>query len=150
MHSFYLRNMYQENKLVRPGGICLKDTPIDLRQIKTPAFLLSTQEDHIAPWKSTYAATRLYGGPVRFCLAGSGHIAGVINPPDSAKYGYYLNTKLPKSPDQWLDGAEFHKGSWWEGWDKWVGRHGGGQVPARAPGTGIENAPGSYVQARLQ
>ena len=86
MHSFYLRKMYQENLLVKPGGIALKGTPIDLPKIKVPAFILSTKEDHIAPWKSTYAATQLYQGPVDFVLAASGHIAGVVNPPASGKY----------------------------------------------------------------
>src|SRR5450755_2314640 len=87
MHSFYLRKMYQENLLVKPGGISLAKTPIDLSTIKTPAFILSTKEDHIAPWKSTYAATQIYRGPVRFTLSASGHIAGVVNPPGS-KYGH--------------------------------------------------------------
>src|SRR5215469_4075812 len=99
MHSFYLRNMYQANKLVVPGGVTLGGVPIDLRSIDTPAFLLSTKEDHIAPWKSTYAATQIYQGPVKFVLSASGHIAGVINPPGKSKYGHWENAKLPKSPD---------------------------------------------------
>ena len=94
MHSFYLRKMYQENLLVQPGGITLGGVPIDLRRIKTPAFLLSTREDHIAPWRSTYAATQLYEGPVKFVLSASGHIAGVVNPPGS-KYGHWENDKQP-------------------------------------------------------
>ena len=81
MHSFYLRRFYQENRLIEPGGITLAGVPIDLRKIRVPTYFLSTQEDHIAPWQSTYAATQLYGGPARFVLAASGHIAGVINPP---------------------------------------------------------------------
>ena len=91
MHSFYLRKMYQENLLVKPGGITLDKTPIDLAKIKTPTFILSTKEDHIAPWKSTYAATQIYGGPVRFVLAASGHIAGVVNPPASGKYSHWTS-----------------------------------------------------------
>jgi polyhydroxyalkanoate synthase len=148
MHSFYLRNMYQENKLAEPGGITLKGVPIDLGRIAIPAFALGTQEDHIVPWKSAYAATRLFKGPVRFCLSGSGHIAGVVNPPAAQKYAYWLNARAPKTPEQWLEGAEQHAGSWWEAWDKWIARHGGGQVPARDPGQGIEDAPGSYVKMR--
>ena len=104
MHSFYLRRMYQENLLSQPGGITLGGVKIDLRKVKTPAFLLSTREDHIAPWRSTYAATQLYGGPVKFVLSASGHIAGVVNPPGS-KYGHWTNDKNPPSPDEWLAGA---------------------------------------------
>lgn len=151
MHSYYLRKMYQENKLIEPGALTLAGTPIDLTTIKTPAFILSTKEDHIAPWKSTYRATQVYSGPIKFCLAGSGHIAGVVNPPsDKPKYGHYINSRRPKSPDKWLEGATYHEGSWWPEWAKWMSRHGGGQVAARTPGDGaltvIEDAPGSYVK----
>src|SRR3546814_20169764 len=93
MHSFYLRKMYQENKLVEPGGITLKGVKIDLSKVKVPSCLISTREDHIAPWKATYSATRLLGGPVKFILAGSGHIAGVVNPPAAQKYGYWTNAR---------------------------------------------------------
>ena len=109
MHSFYLRNMYQENLLVKPGGITLDGVPIDLGKIKTPAFILSTREDHIAPWRSTYAATRLYKGPVKFVLSASGHIAGVVNPPGS-KYGHWENDKNPPTADEWLASATQHAG----------------------------------------
>ncbi|HEY5598978.1 MAG TPA: class I poly(R)-hydroxyalkanoic acid synthase [Kiloniellales bacterium] len=153
MHSFYLRKMYQENLLAKPGGIELKGVPIDLGKIKTPAFLLSTKEDHIAPWKSTYAATQLFSGPVRFVLAASGHIAGVVNPPAAAKYSHWTNAKNPKSPDDWLTSAEEHAGSWWPEWAKWVGKFADGKVPARVLGDGklkvIEEAPGSYVKVQI-
>ena len=149
MHSFYLRNMYQANKLVVRGGITLGGVPIDLRSIETPSFLLSTKEDHIAPWKSTYAATQLYRGPVKFVLAASGHIAGVVNPPGRSKYGHWENPKNPPTPDEWLATAKQYPDSWWSAWDKWVGKYAGGEVPARKPGDGklkpIEKAPGSYV-----
>ncbi len=112
MHSFYLRNMYQRNLLAKPGGISLAGTPIDLARIKAPTFILSSREDHIAPWKSTYAATRLYSGSVKFVLAASGHMAGVISPPGS-KYGHWTNDDLPSTADEWLDGAKSHQGSWW-------------------------------------
>jgi polyhydroxyalkanoate synthase len=109
MHSFYLRNMYLENKLVEPGGVTLDGVPIDLRKIKTPTYIISTQEDHIAPWKSTYAATGLYKGPMKFVLSGSGHIAGVVNPPATKKYCHWIvpaNKKNPKNPDDWFEAAK--------------------------------------------
>jgi polyhydroxyalkanoate synthase subunit PhaC len=151
MHSFYLRNMYQQNLLARPCGISLAGTPIDLSKIRTPTFVLSTHEDHIAPWKSTYAATRLYSGPVKFVLSGSGHMAGVISPP-GGKYGHWANDNLPPSPDEWFGGATPQQESWWPVWDKWVAQLDSARIPARAPGVGrlpiIEDAPGSYVRVR--
>ncbi|MDJ0951889.1 MAG: class I poly(R)-hydroxyalkanoic acid synthase [Alphaproteobacteria bacterium] len=154
MHSFYLRKMYQENRLMEPGGIELDGVPIDLRKVKIPVFILSTREDHIAPWKTTYSAKRMYSGPIKFCLAGSGHIAGVINPPnpDKPKYGYWVNSRRFKNPDHWLEKAEHHDGSWWPEWREWVEKYGGGEVNARKPGDGklkvIEDAPGSYVKVK--
>jgi polyhydroxyalkanoate synthase len=152
MHSFYLRTMYQENLLKEKGGITLDGVPIDLTTIKTPTFIVSTREDHIAPWKSTYAATHIYGGPVKFTLAASGHIAGVVNPPSANKYCHWVNAKLPKTPDQWLETAKQVEGSWWTEWDKWLSKSGGGKVPARVPGDAglkiIEPAPGSYVAVK--
>jgi polyhydroxyalkanoate synthase subunit PhaC len=153
MHSFYLRNMYQRNLLVEPGGITLGDVPLDLRKIKTPSFLLSTREDHIAPWRSTYAATQLYAGPVKFVLSASGHIAGVVNPPGS-KYGHWERDDNPPTADEWLKGATQVAASWWPAWEKWVSDYAGGEVPARHPGDGklkpIEDAPGSYVKVRAE
>ena len=153
MHSFYLRNMYQENLLVKPGGISLDGVPIDLGKVKTPAFILSTREDHIAPWRSTYAATRLYKGPVKFVLAASGHIAGVVNPP-GAKYGHWENEKNPPTAEEWLASATQHPDSWWPLWERWIAKYSGGEVPARQPGDGklkpIEDAPGSYVKVRAE
>lgn len=152
MHGLYLRKMYLENKLVEPGAITLAGTPIDLSKIKTPVYMLSTHDDHIAPWKSTYAATQIYSGPVRFVLSASGHIAGVINPPAAEKYCYWTNAKTPQNPDAWFEGAQRHEGSWWPDWQKWIAKKSGGQVPARTPGDGklkpIEDAPGSYVAVR--
>lgn len=154
MHSFYLRRMYQQNDLVKPGCIALAGTPVDLANNRLPTFVLSTKEDHIAPWKSTYAATQLYKGPVKFCLAGSGHIAGVINPPaDPPKYGYWTRKgKAPKDPEKWLETANQVPGSWWPEWVAWLSKHGGGQIPARVPGdrglTVIEDAPGRYVKVK--
>jgi len=153
MHSFYLRKMYQENLLAQPGGITLSGVPIDLGKIKVPAYFLSTREDHIAPWKSTYRGTQLLGGTKRFVLAASGHIAGVVNPPEGGKYNHWINEELPPDPEAWFAGATELAGSWWPDWHRWVLSHGKAQVAARVPGEGklpaIEDAPGSYVQVRL-
>ena len=152
MHAYYLRNMYQENKLIVPDALSLAGVPIDLRKVNTPSFLLSTKEDHIAPWKSTYAATQIYRGEVKFVLAASGHIAGVVNPPGRAKYGHWENSHLPKSPDEWLASATYVQESWWPAWQKWVAPYAGDEIPARRPGDGklkpIEDAPGSYVSVK--
>ncbi|HWL70827.1 MAG TPA: class I poly(R)-hydroxyalkanoic acid synthase [Geminicoccus sp.] len=152
MHSFYLRKFYHENKLVEPGGISLCGVPIDLRKVKLPVYWVSTREDHIAPWQSTYAATRIYQGPKRFVLAGSGHIAGVVNPPHSGKYGYWVNDELPPDPADWLAGATEHPGSWWDDWRDWLKPKSGALVAARVPGEGglpaLEDAPGSYAKIR--
>ncbi|HCB14690.1 MAG TPA: class I poly(R)-hydroxyalkanoic acid synthase [Gammaproteobacteria bacterium] len=154
MHSFYLRNFYQHNRLKEPGGISLLDTPIDLRQIKVPTYFLSAIEDHISPWTSNYAGTLLLNGPVRFVLSGSGHIAGPINPPAANKYFYWTNTKQQVAdPNEWLKDAKQTEGSWWPDWYKWLSKNSGEKIPARVPGTGklpvIEDAPGSYVKLRL-
>ena len=152
MHSFYLRKFYQENKLIEPGGITLRDTPVDLRRIDLPVYLLSTREDHIAPWKSAYAATQIYRGDTTFVLAGSGHIAGVINPPTVEKYGYWTGKRQPPDPDAWLAAADQSPGSWWPHWRAWNAAKSGDKVKARVPGDGklevIEDAPGSYVRVR--
>lgn len=152
MHKFYLRKMYLENKMCKPDGIELNGVPIDLAKIETPLYMISTHDDHIAPWKSTYALTQQVAGPCKFVLGGSGHIAGIINPENSGKYGYWTNSKKQKNPDAWLSGATQHEGSWWQDWKKWIGRHSGGQIKARKPGSRkhkvIEDAPGSYVKQR--
>ena len=152
MHSFYLRNMYQRNLLVRPGGITLKGAPIDLGAVRTPSYFLSTREDHIAPWASTYQGSRHLGGRVRFVLGGSGHVAGVVNPPGTPRHGYWINPRRPRRAERWLAGAEAHEGSWWPDWSAWLARRSGAMVPARQPGAGglavIEDAPGSYVRMR--
>jgi len=153
MHSYYLHNFYEKNMLCKPGSIRFGDVGIDLSKVETPAYFISTREDHIAPWKSTYAGTQLLAGPVRFVLGMSGHIAGIVNPPSANKYGYWINDVLPEAPEAWLAGAEAHEGSWWLDWKKWVQRYNGGKkVPARVPGDGklevLEDAPGSYVKVR--
>ena len=148
MQSFYLRNMYMDNKLATPNGLSLKGVPLDLRRVTTPSFLLSTREDHIAPWKSTYAATQIYGGEVTFVLSGSGHIAGIVNAPVAAKYGYWTNAACPPQPDAWLADATAHAGSWWPEWLRWLGPRAGAQVPAREITNSIEPAPGRYVKVK--
>ncbi len=152
MHSFYLRNMYQNNMLVKAGGITVGGVPIDLRQIKTPAYMLSTREDHIAPWKSTYAATQVFKGPIRFVLSGSGHIAGVINPPSKNKYGHRVSDALPESADEWFASTKEVAGSWWPDYVEWSKPYRGDKVAARKAGSGklkvIEPAPGTYVKVK--
>jgi polyhydroxyalkanoate synthase subunit PhaC len=150
MHSFYLRKMYQENLLAVPNGITLAGVPIDLRKIKTPTYFLSTREDHIAPWKSTYRGTQLMSGPKRFVLAASGHIAGVVNPPEGGKYSHWISKDLPPGPEAWFKGATEIAGSWWPDWHRWVSAQAKEQVPARVPGDGklkpIEYAPGRHAK----
>jgi polyhydroxyalkanoate synthase len=150
MHSFYLRNMYRQNRLIEPGGISLAGVPIDLSKIVTPAYFVSTREDHIAPWKTTYLGARLLTGPVRFVLAGSGHIAGIVNPPNSGKYSHWINPDLPATADEWLAGSTEMAGSWWPDWQRWISIQSTEKVAARLPGTGnlpvLEDAPGQYVR----
>jgi polyhydroxyalkanoate synthase len=150
MHSFYLRNMYMKNLLGVPGGITLAGVPVDLSKVKVPAYFISTVEDHIAPWKTTYKGSRYLGGPVRFVLGGSGHIAGIVNPPAAKKYHYWTNEPGAPGADEWLQGATQHPGSWWEDWQRWIAAlNGEDRVPARIPAKAIEDAPGSYVMQRL-
>jgi len=151
-HSFYLRNCYLDNKLSQ-GKVTLGGTPIDLKSVKIPIYNLATREDHIAPAKSVLLGSKFFGGPVRFVLSGSGHIAGVVNPPGKHKYQFWTGRR-PRSADldKWLAKAKEHPGSWWPNWLAWIKRQDKTEVPARAPGGGvlapIEDAPGSYVRAR--
>ncbi len=153
MHSYYLRNMYLENNLVKPGGIELDGVKIDISKVKTPVYFLSTIQDHIAKWKTTYKGALLHSGNVKFVLSGSGHIAGVVNPPNQEKYGHWTNDELPNESEKWLEGAENHKGSWWPNWKEWSLQYAGEQVEPRIPGDRelevIEDAPGSYVKMRI-
>lgn len=153
MHSFYLRNMYNKNLLREPGGITILGEPIDLRDIKIPVYFLSTREDHIAPWQATYAGTQLLSGQVKFVLSASGHIAGVVNPPAAKKYCYWTYNRTPENPDDWMNKATQHEGSWWTDWQNWISRRSGGQVDARTAGDGklkvLGPAPGEYVKVTL-
>ena len=152
MHSYYLRNMYMNNLLREPNALTLAGTKIDLSKVTVPSYFVSAIEDHIAPWKTTYAGTQIVKGKNRFVLSGSGHIAGMINPPSANKYCYWTNPNLPASADEWFAGAQQHEGSWWTDWRKSIGPLLGKEVPARVPGKGrlkvIEDAPGSYARQR--
>jgi polyhydroxyalkanoate synthase len=151
-HSFYLRNCYLDNRLSN-GGIVIDNTPIDLKSIKVPVYNLATREDHIAPAKSVLLGSTRFGGTVKYVLAGSGHIAGVVNPPDKKKYQFWTGNK-PKNADldAWLATAKEHPGSWWPDWLAWLKKLDATEVDARTPGGGklkpIEDAPGSYVKVR--
>ena len=148
MHLFYLRECYRDNALAL-GKMTFGDVTLDLTKVKLPVYLQSAKEDHIAPARSVYKATKLFKGPVRFMLAGSGHIAGVINPPAGGKYNYWTNDKLPATVEEWQAEAKEHPGSWWPDWDKWLAKLSGKKVPARKPGSGklkaLCDAPGTYV-----
>ncbi|WP_436641077.1 class I poly(R)-hydroxyalkanoic acid synthase [Microbaculum sp. FT89] len=150
-HSFYLRNCYLENRLSR-GEMEIAGVKLDLKKVKIPVYNLATKEDHIAPAKSVFLGSRCFGGPVRFVLAGSGHIAGVVNPPDKRKYQYWTGTKPAGEIDTWLTKAKEHPGSWWPDWQAWVSKLSKEQVAARAPGNRkykpIEDAPGRYVKVK--
>jgi len=151
-HSFYLRNCYLENRLSK-GEMVIGGKKLNLKSVTAPIYNLATREDHIAPAKSVLLGSKFFGGPVRFVLAGSGHIAGVINPPDRMKYQYWTGPK-PKSAnlDRWLGTAKEHAGSWWPDWFDWLKAREPTEVPAREPGGGkltpIGDAPGSYVKMR--
>jgi polyhydroxyalkanoate synthase subunit PhaC len=149
-HSFYMRNCYLENKLAK-GQMVIDGAPINLKSVTVPIYNLATREDHIAPAKSVLLGCKFFGGPVRFVMAGSGHIAGVVNPPAKNKYQYWTGQR-PRNADLdgWLAKAKEYPGSWWPDWLVWLTRQGPTEVPARIPGEGalkaIEDAPGSYVR----
>ena len=147
-HSFYLRNTYLENNLIKPNKLVLKGVPINLRQIRQDIYAVGTEQDHIVPWQSAWRISHLVSGPVRFVLAGSGHIAGVISPPEKGR-GYWTNEKIAETADQWLEGAIRHQGSWWTDWVEWLSTRSGERVPAPSMGSAahppIVPAPGSYV-----
>lgn len=154
-HRAYLQQLYRENKLVQPGGLTIDGTPIDLRLVKTPSYVQAGREDHIAPAQSVWKITHHFSGPRRFVLAGSGHIAGVVNPPEAGKYQYWTNEAKADTLEQFVAGATETRGSWWPDWVRWIRSISDEEVFAagvRTPGKGrlkaIEDAPGSYVKAR--
>ena len=152
MHSYYLRNMYMKNALREPGALTLAGVPMDVTQVTTPTYCVAAIEDHIAPWKTTYETTQILRGKSRFVLSGSGHIAGMINPPAANKYGFWTNDRVPDTADAWFAGAKQNEGSWWSDWRRWLTPFLGREVPARVPGKGrlkvIEPAPGTYARIR--
>jgi polyhydroxyalkanoate synthase subunit PhaC len=152
MHAFYLRHFYLQNDLAKPCKLNIAGVDMDVTTIKTPAYFLSAKDDHIAPWRATYAGAKLFSGPVEFTLAASGHIAGVVNPPDAQKYSHWVNTDHPENPEQWFETAQEQVGSWWPHWQEWIKQHAGKQVKAVSPDTGafkpLISAPGEYVTVK--
>jgi polyhydroxyalkanoate synthase len=133
MQDFYLRAIYQRNLLAEPGGIVLHGTPIDLGGITAPSYIMAGREDHLSPWRTAFAATRLFSGPVRFVLAPSGHAGSIASPPGPRSRGYWTNARRVKDPEAWLRHAARQKGSWWEDWARWVAPLSGPMVAARQP-----------------
>ncbi len=153
MHSFYLRNMYLHNRLIEKDGIELDGVKLDLSQVDTPSYFLSAAQDHIAKWQGTYDGAKVFSGDVKYVLAGSGHIAGVVNPPSANKYGFWLNNDMPEDSSDWFKGAQKSEGSWWTDWQDWISKSKPKKVNCRTPGEGdiaiIEAAPGSYVSQSI-
>jgi polyhydroxyalkanoate synthase len=151
LHLFYLSQCYRDNTLAQ-AQMVLGGEKLNLAKIKTPAFFQAAKEDHIAPALSVYKGAKLFGGPVTYMLAGSGHIAGVVNPPSSGKYQHWTNDALPGDFDAWVAGAQEHPGSWWPSWDRWLARYSGEKIPAPKPGDGgleiLGDAPGTYVMVK--
>ncbi len=151
---YYVKNMYRDNKLIEPEALKVKGVWIDLKTIKTPTYAVATVADHIVLWQSAYNSMKHLGADIRFVLAGSGHVAGIVNPADGGKYDHWVNKDMPKEAEEWLANAEKQDGSWWLDWHRWVRPKSGKKVPAREPGKGpyevVEDAPGSYVKVRLE
>ena len=152
-HQEYIKGMYRENLLVKPGGLTVCGTPIDLKTVKTPAYIQGGKEDHIAPAKSAFKLTKAFSGETRFVLAGSGHIAGVVNPPSAKKYQHWTGDSTAATLEDFIASATETKGSWWPDWLAWLTPRSGKQVKPRVPGKGaykaIEDAPGAYVKERI-
>ena len=153
MYAWYLRHMYLQNELKQPGKLTVCGEKLDISKIKCPAYIYASREDHIVPWWSAYASTRLLKGKLRFMLGASGHIAGVINPPAKNKRNYWTNDQLPATAEAWFKGAKEVAGSWWPDFTKWLNSHAGKQITApKTYGSAqykvIEKAPGSYVKEK--
>ena len=153
MYAFYLRNMYQQNNMIKPGAMKVCGVSLDLGEINVPCFILATREDHIVPWKTAYASTQYLGGKCEFVLGASGHIAGVVNPPSKHKRSFWVGGGMTDDPDEWLEHAESLAGSWWPHWSQWLREYSGAEVAARttlgnAEHPVIESAPGRYVKVR--
>jgi poly[(R)-3-hydroxyalkanoate] polymerase subunit PhaC len=154
MYEYYIRHLYLQNLLRVPGALTMLGEKIDLSRIDVPAYVYASREDHIVPWRSAYRTVELVDGARRFVLGASGHIAGVVNPPEARKRNYWTNQELPASPDAWLEGAESHAGSWWPDWFRWLRQHAGGEKAA-PKGAGSDAfpplcpAPGHYVREKV-
>jgi polyhydroxyalkanoate synthase len=153
MYCWYLRHMYLDNELRRPGALSVLGESVDLGRIEAPVFIYASREDHIVPWASAYRSVPLFKGRRRFVMGASGHIAGVINPPAKGKRSFWTNDQTPATAEAWLAGATEHPGSWWPTWTAWLKPLGGRLVAApKAPGggafTAIEPAPGRYVKVK--
>jgi polyhydroxyalkanoate synthase len=150
-HAFYLRNCYLENNLTR-GEMKIGGVRLDLAKVKIPVYNLATKEDHIAPARSVFTGAKFFGGEMRYVLAGSGHIAGVVNPAWKPKYQYWTGERPAGAFEDWVAKAEMHPGSWWTDWAEWVTRQAPEKVPAREPGGGalkpLCDAPGEYVRVQ--
>jgi len=153
MYCWYLRNTYHENRLKEPGTLTVCGVPLDLRLVDMPAFIYASREDHIVPWDSAYTSTAVLPGKKQFVLGASGHIAGVINPPQKNKRSFWTGNRLPAKAGDWLNSAQENPGSWWPTWSAWLATHAGKLVAApKAPGDrqhpAIEPAPGRYVKQK--
>jgi polyhydroxyalkanoate synthase len=150
--DFYIKHTYQENNLIKDGAVKIEGVAIELSKIKTPSYFLATIADHIVLWQASYKGAKVLCGPTRFVLAGSGHLAGVVNSVDHGKYPHWVNNELSDSAEHWFEGATKKEGSWWTDWGNWVAPQSGQQVTARKQGSkkhaSIEAAPGSYVKKR--
>jgi polyhydroxyalkanoate synthase len=144
----WTNNILRDNALTESGALEIGADAIDLGAIDTPAMIISLKDDHVSAWQATYDGARLLGGETQFLLGGSGHNAGVINPPSANKHGYWTNEHMPATAEAWMESATRHEGSWWPEWQQWLVRDGGAQVKARKPKREIEPAPGSYVRMR--
>jgi polyhydroxyalkanoate synthase len=154
-HQAYLRDLYRDNKLVLAGEMKVAGVPIDIHRVRTPSYVQAGREDHIAPPVSVWKITHYFIGPLRFVLAGSGHIAGVVNPPEAQKYQYWTNDGKVATLAEFVAGATEHKGSWWPDWIQWIETQApkkvtakGARIPGKGKAKAIEDAPGSYVRAR--
>ncbi|MBA6340309.1 class I poly(R)-hydroxyalkanoic acid synthase [Colwellia sp. MB02u-10] len=150
--DFYIKHTYQENNLIKDGAVEIEGVAIELSKIKTPSYFLATIADHIVLWQASYKGAKVLSGPTRFVLAGSGHLAGVVNSVDHGKYPHWVNDELSDSAEHWFEGSTKKEGSWWTDWENWVAPQSGQQVTARKQGSkkhvSIEAAPGSYVKKR--
>jgi polyhydroxyalkanoate synthase len=154
MYAYYLRNMYLDNRLREPRALTMCGEPIDLSRIAMPSYVYASREDHIVPWRSAYRTIELVGGDTTFVLGASGHIAGVVNPPQKKKRNYWANPLLTEDPDDWLARAQSHPGSWWPNWTEWLVEHAGARRPAPAREGSARHrplgpAPGAYVREKV-